>query len=95
MTSGSVSQLVTAMRRAGFGEELIAPMVRVPPGTRRRATFAFLRRRKELLFGFHARASHNLVDIGNALCWRRHCWRWCRPCGACWPTSSRTAATAM
>jgi 23S rRNA (uracil1939-C5)-methyltransferase len=56
-------QLVSALRRAGFGEDLVAPMVSIAPGTRRRATFAFLRRRADLLLGFHARASHQLVDI--------------------------------
>jgi 23S rRNA (uracil1939-C5)-methyltransferase len=56
-------QLVTALRRAGFAEELVAPMISIAPGTRRRATFAFARRRSELLLGFHARASHQVVDI--------------------------------
>jgi len=56
-------QLVIALRRAGFAEDLVAPMIRVAPGTRRRATFAFLRRRADLLLGFHARASHQLVDV--------------------------------
>lgn len=56
-------QLVTAFRRAGFAPDLVAPMVRVAPGSRRRASFAFLRRRNGVLFGFNARASHHLVDI--------------------------------
>lgn len=55
--------LVTALRRVGFGEDLVAPMISIAPGTRRRATFAFLRRRAEVLLGFHARASHQVVDI--------------------------------
>jgi 23S rRNA (uracil1939-C5)-methyltransferase len=56
-------QLVSALRRAGFGEELVAPMICIAPGTRRRAAFAFLRRRADLLLGFHARASHQLADV--------------------------------
>jgi 23S rRNA (uracil1939-C5)-methyltransferase len=57
------NQLVTALRRAGFAEDLVAPMVFIAPGTRRRATFSFLRRRADLLLGFNARASHQLVDV--------------------------------
>ncbi|MDR3438426.1 class I SAM-dependent RNA methyltransferase [Telmatospirillum sp.] len=56
-------QLVVALSRAGFSEDLIAPMIRVAPGSRRRATFTFLRRRGDLLIGFHARASHQVIDI--------------------------------
>ncbi len=57
-------QLVAALRRAGFGEELVAPMIVIAPGSRRRATFAFLRRRSEVRLGFHPGASHQVVDIG-------------------------------
>src|SRR5208283_2816383 len=60
-------QLVEAMGRAGFGEELIAPLVAIPPGTRRRAAFAFAKRRKQLHLGFNARASHQLVDLEECL----------------------------
>ncbi len=56
-------QLVTALRRAGFDEALVAPMIAIAPGSRRRATFAFVRRQGELRLGFHARASHQVVDI--------------------------------
>lgn len=56
-------QLVEAMGRAGFGPELIAPLVAVPPGSRRRAAFAFSKRRKQLHLGFNARASHQLVNL--------------------------------
>jgi len=60
-------QLVEAMSRAGFGEELIAPLVAIPPGSRRRAAFAFAKRRKQLHLGFNARASHQLVDLEECL----------------------------
>jgi 23S rRNA (uracil1939-C5)-methyltransferase len=56
-------QLVEALGRAGVAEDLVAPLVAIPPGSRRRAAFAFSRRRRELLFGFNARASHQVVDI--------------------------------
>ncbi|PKU23984.1 class I SAM-dependent RNA methyltransferase [Telmatospirillum siberiense] len=55
--------LVIALRRAGFDEDRVAPMIAVAPGSRRRATFAFQRRRGEVTLGFHARASHQVVDI--------------------------------
>lgn len=57
-------QLVVALRRAGFAEDLVAPMVVVAPGSRRRAAFAFRRRRGQVVLGFNARASHQVVDIG-------------------------------
>jgi 23S rRNA (uracil1939-C5)-methyltransferase len=60
-------QLVEAMSRAGFGEELIAPLVSVPPGSRRRADFTFAKRRKQLHLGFNARTSHQLVDLESCL----------------------------
>lgn len=60
-------QLVEAMARAGFSQELIAPLVSVAPGSRRRAAFAFAKRRKQLHLGFNARASHQLVDLEDCL----------------------------
>ncbi|HVI52576.1 MAG TPA: 23S rRNA (uracil(1939)-C(5))-methyltransferase RlmD [Candidatus Sulfotelmatobacter sp.] len=60
-------QLVEAMGRAGFGEDLIAPLVAIPHGSRRRAAFAFAKRRKHLHLGFNARASHQLVDLEECL----------------------------
>ena len=45
----------------------IQPLVRVPPGSRRRATFAFARHHGQVLAGFNARASHTVVDIGRCL----------------------------
>lgn len=45
------------------GEVPLAPLVRVPWGARRRATFGFAKRRGAITVGFNARASHTLVDI--------------------------------
>ena len=60
-------QLVEAMGRAGFDESLVAPLVAVAPGSRRRAAFAFSKRRKSMHLGFNARASHQIVDLQTCL----------------------------
>ncbi|MGE5545852.1 MAG: class I SAM-dependent RNA methyltransferase [Solirubrobacterales bacterium] len=59
--------LVTALAKAGLGNVPVEPMVRVPPGSRRRAAFAFSRRKGQALLGFNARASHTVIDIERCL----------------------------
>lgn len=59
--------LTTALARAGLGAAPVGPLVRVPPGSRRRAAFAFSRKRGATLLGFNARASHQVVDVGRCL----------------------------
>jgi len=55
--------LVTQLGRAGL-QVPVGPLVRVPAGSRRRAAFAFARRRKgEVALGFNARATHSVIDI--------------------------------
>ncbi len=41
----------------------VADIVEVAPGTRRRCVFKIARRAGEVLVGFHARASHSIVDM--------------------------------
>jgi 23S rRNA (uracil1939-C5)-methyltransferase len=60
-------RLVTALARVGVPSDKIAPLVSVPPGTRRRVSFAFLRRKQDLLFGFNERASNRLVEVDHCL----------------------------
>jgi len=60
-------RLVTAMTRVDFDSRLIAPLVSIPPGTRRRAAFAFTRLSKGLVIGFNERASHHIVEIDPCL----------------------------
>ena len=60
-------RLVTALARIGVAEDKVAGLVAVPPGTRRRASFAFLRRKQDLVLGFNERASHRLVEIDHCL----------------------------
>jgi len=51
-----------ALRRAGLEAEVAAP-VSVPPASRRRARFFAARGPSGLSLGFHARASHDVVDM--------------------------------
>ncbi len=55
--------LVEAIARAGGDEHLVAPLIRIAPGTRRRATLGFIRIGKSILLGFAQRASHTLIDV--------------------------------
>ncbi|MBC7951303.1 MAG: class I SAM-dependent RNA methyltransferase [Rhodospirillaceae bacterium] len=59
--------LVTQLVRAGLGAVPVGPLVRVPPGSRRRAAFAFTRRKGEATLGFNARATHSVIDIERCL----------------------------
>jgi 23S rRNA (uracil1939-C5)-methyltransferase len=54
---------VQALAHVGIPEDKIAPLMRVPQGTRRRAAFAFRRIQAGLVLGFNGRASHQIVDI--------------------------------
>jgi 23S rRNA (uracil1939-C5)-methyltransferase len=60
-------RLVTALTRVGFDSRLVAPLVSVPPGTRRRAAFAFTRLARGLVIGFNERASHRIIEIDPCL----------------------------
>lgn len=61
--------LVEALHRRGFrdAEDLVAPLVALPAGTRRRATLAALRVGRRVLLGFHGRGSHRIEDIQSCL----------------------------
>ncbi len=57
-------QVARALKSKGID----APVVEIipcAPGTRRRATFAVMRTRKTVRFGFFERATHTIVDIGS------------------------------
>ena len=61
------SQIAAALRRQGLEAAALAPLLRLPPGIRRRARFALEHPRAAAaapLVGFHARASHRIVDLG-------------------------------
>jgi 23S rRNA (uracil1939-C5)-methyltransferase len=57
------SQVETSLGRRGVTARIIAPMVTAEPGSRRRADFAAVRRKTDILLGFNARASHRVIDI--------------------------------
>jgi 23S rRNA (uracil1939-C5)-methyltransferase len=67
-----LGRLETALARAGWRDVACAPLARTPPGARRRATFAAVRPRRKpgspgegvAIAGFHARRSHDIVDLG-------------------------------
>jgi len=52
-----------ALARVGLGDTPLAPLSRTPPGARRRARFAALKRGKRVWFGFNERQSHRLTDL--------------------------------
>ena len=55
--------LIVPLARHGFGDISVEPMIRVPPASRRRATFAITRSKGITLAGFNARASHTIIDV--------------------------------
>ena len=59
--------LVTQLARAGLGDVEVGDLVRVAPGSRRRAAFAFSRRKGQTVLGFNARASHTVIDVQQCL----------------------------
>lgn len=59
--------VATQLARAGLGDVVVDELVRVPAGSRRRAAFAFSRRKAAVTLGFNARASHAVVDVERCL----------------------------
>ncbi len=57
-------QVAAALRQQGLDAAIMAPLLRLAPGTRRRARFAVERPPKSApLIGFNARAAHRVVDM--------------------------------
>jgi 23S rRNA (uracil1939-C5)-methyltransferase len=61
------AQIVTALARAGLTGVDVAPTIRTPPASRRRATFAATRRGGHVALGFNERLSHRIADISGCL----------------------------
>lgn len=55
--------VAAALARQGLGDVPVGALVQVPPGQRRRATFAFARTAAGIVVGFHARATHRIVAV--------------------------------
>ena len=58
-----IGRLAAALRRSGFVEPAIAPIVRGSPGTRRRMDFATRRGTGGLLVGLHRMRGSDIVDL--------------------------------
>ncbi len=56
-----------ALAQRGLHEVPVAPLVRVAPGSRRRATLAATRNGSHVTLGFHGRESHRVVDLESCL----------------------------
>ncbi len=61
------SMVVDALGRHGFACADVHDTVEVPPNSRRRATFKIARHGGEVLVGFHAAHSHDIVDMQECL----------------------------
>lgn len=59
--------LLDALARAGFPDAPVAPLLRSPPGSRRRADLAIRRTRQGVVLGLHARGSAEVVDLSTCL----------------------------
>lgn len=59
--------VLRALARRGFAGAPVRPVVRVPPGSRRRAAFAARRLAGGVVLGYHGRESHAVVDLGTCL----------------------------
>lgn len=55
--------LVAALGRAGADAGVVAPLLSIPPGRRRRAALGFRRTARGTVLGFAERGSHRLVDL--------------------------------
>jgi 23S rRNA (uracil1939-C5)-methyltransferase len=55
--------ITDALARHGLTDIVLAHMIEVAPGTRRRASFKAAKRDGAVLLGFHAAASHDIVDM--------------------------------
>ena len=60
-------QVVRALQRQGLPSEIVAPLVRVALGSRRRVSLAARRQDGVLRLGFHERESHAVVDVTDCL----------------------------
>ena len=56
-------RVIEALQKRGFDAPPVLAPVLIGEGTRRRVTFTALKRGKKMIFGFNARASHDLVAV--------------------------------
>jgi 23S rRNA (uracil1939-C5)-methyltransferase len=60
-------QLRTALARRGFADAPLRPLLRIAPGTRRRANLIAERAGRSVHLGFHARESNRVIDAAGCL----------------------------
>jgi 23S rRNA (uracil1939-C5)-methyltransferase len=60
-------RVIDALRRAGITDPPVAPLVRTPPGARRRMDFAVRRAATGIRLGLHATGSDSIVDIAGCI----------------------------
>jgi len=58
-----MSALITHLARHRLGSEAVEPLVRGAAAARRRVQFALIRTGRGVAIGFHARASHAVIDV--------------------------------
>ena len=94
------AQVRAALRQHALGSVVAEPLIRIPPGTRRRARFAVERPRGggPAVVGFNARASHRIVDLDSCLVLDPALVRLAEAlraaAGTLWPKGAKGAATA-
>ncbi len=59
--------VVQALARRGLTEDIVQPLIVIPPATRRRATLAAIRTAGKVRLGFHERESHRVVEVSDCL----------------------------
>ena len=59
--------VIHTLEKAGVSAEIIHDPVLVPPGTRRRAVFSFVKNGKNATIGFNARRSHDVLNVPGCL----------------------------
>jgi 23S rRNA (uracil1939-C5)-methyltransferase len=57
------ARIVEALAKRGLGDVPVADTVSIPPGSRRRAQFAYRTRKRGAVIGFNERASEAIVDL--------------------------------
>src|SRR6185312_3643166 len=59
--------VMTALTRAGLADVVVEEPLLVPEKTRRRAVLKFAKQKGEVVVGFHAARSHEIVDMRECL----------------------------
>lgn len=59
--------VVNALKREGFGDEIVGALIACPSSSRRRAAFAVLRLKQDVVFGFNKRRSDDIQNIDDCI----------------------------